>query len=181
MEKFMDFPPVTVGNDERGECVKKTGPWALDLGGIAKGFAVDQAVERVRRALRGSNHSGCVNAGGDLRVWGDSTERIRLRAREPGAFFDRIVEVSETAVATSSLRDLSSDDLSPAIHLQMPAGIPCRGARTATVFANRCLIADALTKIALSASTERITQCLAPFSARALIFGDQGALWETLG
>ena len=36
--------------DIRGQNARKTGPWVLDLGGIAKGYAVDRAVESIRRA-----------------------------------------------------------------------------------------------------------------------------------
>ena len=40
-------------------------PMLLDLGGIAKGFAVDRAIHELRR---GGCTQGVVNAGGDLRV-----------------------------------------------------------------------------------------------------------------
>src|SRR5262249_57959992 len=48
------------------------------LGGIAKGYAVDCAVERLRasRVTR-----GCVNAGGDLRVFGWEVRRVPLDPR----------------------------------------------------------------------------------------------------
>jgi len=44
----------------------------LDLGGIAKGFAVDQAIAQLRDA---GVVSGSVNAGGDLRVLGNRRTR----------------------------------------------------------------------------------------------------------
>ena len=51
-------------------------PVQLDLGGIAKGHAIDQAIEK----LSGLGcTSGLVNAGGDLRVFGDRQETILLR------------------------------------------------------------------------------------------------------
>lgn len=40
----------------------------LDLGGIAKGYAIDQAIEVLQRE---GIHDAMVNAGGDLRVMGD--------------------------------------------------------------------------------------------------------------
>ena len=44
----------------------------IDLGGIAKGFAVDRALE----ALRGFGiSSGMVNAGGDLAAFGPDPQR----------------------------------------------------------------------------------------------------------
>src|SRR6266446_2955361 len=48
--------------------------YALD--GIAKGFAVDRAVECLRDA---GVVAGVVNAGGDLRIFGDALEEIYVR------------------------------------------------------------------------------------------------------
>ena len=50
-------------------------PLALDLGGIAKGYAIDRAIEALRTARC---TSGLVNAGGDLRVYRRS-ECVLLR------------------------------------------------------------------------------------------------------
>jgi thiamine biosynthesis lipoprotein len=56
---------------------------SIDLGGIAKGFAVDRALDALRAA---GCHGGLVNAGGDLAVFGARTydivcpgERVALR------------------------------------------------------------------------------------------------------
>ena len=51
-------------------------PVWIDLGGIAKGYAVDAATEAL--IAHGVTH-GAVNAGGDLRVFGDTEQPIRLR------------------------------------------------------------------------------------------------------
>src|SRR5262249_25858929 len=51
-------------------------PIALDLGGIAKGYAIDRAIEAMRVA---GCVSGLVNAGGDLRIFGLSEGVILLR------------------------------------------------------------------------------------------------------
>src|SRR5262249_15578198 len=45
----------------------------IDLSGIAKGYAVDRAIESLRH--KGATQA-CVNAGGDLRVFGPKEERI---------------------------------------------------------------------------------------------------------
>jgi thiamine biosynthesis lipoprotein len=59
-----------------GGMVRFLRPLAIDLGGIAKGFAVDWAVE----ALRAEGAAGgTVNAGGDLRAFGHEVEQIHLR------------------------------------------------------------------------------------------------------
>ena len=53
-----------------------TQPMLLDLGGIAKGFAVDQAIHALRR---GGCSEAIVNAGGDLRRFGRTPHPIYLR------------------------------------------------------------------------------------------------------
>jgi len=54
-----------------------TRPLALDLGGIAKGFAVDRAIDALREF---GCSAGEVNAGGDLRVFGAAASEIWIRA-----------------------------------------------------------------------------------------------------
>ncbi len=53
----------------------------LDLGGIGKGHAVDQAVDALRRL---GCEAGWVNAGGDLRVFGDIELPLALRDETGG-------------------------------------------------------------------------------------------------
>ncbi len=55
---------------------------ALDLGGIAKGFAVDRAVERLTSA---GCVAGEVNAGGDVRVFGLQPTPLWLRTQRADA------------------------------------------------------------------------------------------------
>ena len=54
---------------------------ALDLGGIAKGYAVDRAIEVL--VAQGCT-SGLVNAGGDLRIFGTQRETLLLRKADGG-------------------------------------------------------------------------------------------------
>ena len=70
-------------------------PLWLDLGGIAKGYAVDVAIG----ALASSGClTGLVNAGGDLRVFGARSERILLR--RPEGVCERLV-LEDSALAVS--------------------------------------------------------------------------------
>ena len=112
---------------------KRSAAVRLDLGGIAKGHAVDAAVEVLADAgLAG----GWVNAGGDLRAFGAATPPIDLRD-EIGGGVRRFAQLAEGAFATSRI-----------------AGA---GGRLfhASVAAPLCLWADALTKIvALSADDQ---------------------------
>src|ERR1700719_4393585 len=77
--------------------VVRRAPLALDLGGIAKGYAIDCAIA----ALRGSGcTAGAVNAGGDLRLFGARRETILLRYRDHGY---RPLALQNTALAVSEL------------------------------------------------------------------------------
>src|SRR5439155_21847017 len=74
-------------------------PLQIDRGGIAKGFAVDEAVTELQRhGIR----SGLVNAGGDLRAFGRREQQVHLR--HP-ACLDKIVPLrplTDCALATSA-------------------------------------------------------------------------------
>jgi len=141
-------------------------PMLIDLGGIAKGFAVDQAVH----ALRGG---GCtdavVNAGGDLRRFGAERQLVHLRRR---AGLVPIAELRCGAVASSSPHAVYPE------RLAQPLGCiidprhhrPWSGSGSVTVAARSCVIADALTKVAALAGPP-----CQPLLAR---FGAQ-AYWDT--
>lgn len=114
-------------------------PLVIDLGGIAKGFAVDRAIDALRAA---GAISGIVNAGGDLRVFGERPELVQIRDAKDPARVGGAVVLRNRALATSALyfsnalfdgRDRSA----------------LRDEVSATVSANDCMTADALTKIAI--------------------------------
>ena len=93
----------------------------VDLGGIAKGFAVDRAVSALRR--HGCT-GGWVNAGGDLRAFGSAELPLQLRDEEQGGV--RLFgHLADGAFATSRLP----------------------GGGHVSVAAPRALWADALTKV----------------------------------
>src|SRR5439155_26639499 len=60
--------------DEEGVSFKR--PLILDFDGIAKGYAVDCAVDVLRNA---GVEQAVVNAGGDLRVYGPDVEQVEWR------------------------------------------------------------------------------------------------------
>ena len=98
------------------------------LDGIAKGFAVDRAVDCLRDA---GMTAGVVNAGGDLRVFGDEWQPLYVRS---GAELIYIGQIRDAAVATSA-----------SVGLIHPLGGKVRAAAV-TVLAADCMTADALTK-----------------------------------
>jgi thiamine biosynthesis lipoprotein len=130
-----------------GHRVRLARPVLIDLGGIAKGFAVDRAVAALR------NHgsaSGLVNAGGDLRAFGALAHVVYLRhPASPGKLLPAF-ELVSGALATSAdyfaRRSWRGEAVAP---------ITLRNRRTratsasVTVEARTCMLADALTKICL--------------------------------
>src|SRR5262249_3037470 len=123
-------------------------PVWIDLGGIAKGYAVDCATERLQ-AL--GITQACVNAGGDLRVFGPSPERVHLRRALPARAAVPIVEIEEGSVASSGapLDERPRREVRGA-HVDAIRRRPLRASGFACVIAERCVVADALTKVVLA-------------------------------
>ena len=78
--------------------VRMCNPLMIDLGGIAKGYAVDRAVKYLQDS---GVDTGVVNAGGDLRVFGDTSWPITLRAADWSGAADELT-LEDGAVATSA-------------------------------------------------------------------------------
>jgi len=130
-----------------GRTVAKADPrLAVDLGGIAKGYAVDRAAAVL--AARGVRHAA-VNAGGDMRLLGDHEgRRWRIGIQHP--------RHSEALLATLDLADcavVTSGDYERYFerdgvryhHLFDPrSGRPARLCQAVTVVAPRAALADAL-------------------------------------
>jgi thiamine biosynthesis lipoprotein len=132
-------------------------PLHIDLGGIAKGYAVDCALMALRAAgCRG----GLVNAGGDLAVFGDRNHAIVIRARAG----DRVIELKNGALATSDVCGAAR----PPEHRGYYHGGDRREIRAGkvSVSAPSAAIADALTKCLLADHAEAHTGLLESFDAR---------------
>ncbi|KQZ44236.1 FAD:protein FMN transferase [Duganella sp. Root1480D1] len=131
-------------------------PVRLVLDGIAKGFAVDLACSAMRRA---GARSGWINAGGDIRVFGDIELPLALRGEDGGV---RPCGVLRNAAFASSQVAAERDASFPA-DIIGPIGLaPQQGVWS--VLARSAWRADALTKVA----------AIAPADVR-------GALLERLG
>lgn len=117
---------------------------AIDLGGIAKGYAVDCAVE-VLAAHEGV--AGWVNAGGDLRAFGGKDVPVQIRDPARPALVGATAVVNNAALATSA-RYARSRGLSVSGLILHPHAAPLsRRPRSASVRASSCALADALAKV----------------------------------
>ena len=155
--------------DLEGRRVRLHGTRAqVDLGGIAKGHAVDLAV----RALREHGvRDGLVNVGGDLYALGHSEDgdAWRVGIRDPQDA-DRILgslEIRDEAVATSGDYEQGFEHGGRRYHhlLDASTGEPCRArCHSVTVRAPSCLDADAAATAAflLEGAAEGPVQAAAP-------------------
>jgi thiamine biosynthesis lipoprotein len=144
----------------------------IDLGGIAKGFAVDRAVDVLR--ARDQWH-GVVNAGGDLAAFGPRQQAIHIRdPREPRRSLCRVT-IEDTALASSgrSFDPFEAAHVSSAPVIDPVTQAPTTDVIGATVRAPSCMIADALTKIVMI-SGEGAGELLAQYQAGALMVFKSG-------
>ena len=148
----------------------------IDLGGIAKGFAVDRAVEALKRA---GVRSGVVNAGGDLRVFGLKSELVHLRRPDEPMQLAGAIKLCDRALATSAIY-FTQRRCGRAVESPLLDGRTCRSSRkliSVSVAASACMIADALTKIVFILR-EKSWPLLARYHADAFLLERDGApLW----
>jgi thiamine biosynthesis lipoprotein len=143
-------------------------PVALDLGGIAKGYAVDRAVDTL---LATGCSAGLVNAGGDLRVFGPEAHELFIKSVATNAGDSEFVplELRETALAVSDVRA----EYRPPEHRgyyvrnERPAAQPTQG--YAAILAPEAAIADALAKCVLLGDEGTTAEALQAFGATALV------------
>jgi FAD:protein FMN transferase len=147
----------------------------IDLGGIAKGYAVDRAIAAMALPVE---VQCSVNAGGDLRVQGLAPERILLRAPTDDANVP-VLELDNASLASSSGRDdlhtIEGREVGPHV-----AGGTHRsvGAHSfVSVVAQDCMVADALTKVVLAMGADA-DAILKSYNAAAY-FHDRR--WQTFG
>jgi thiamine biosynthesis lipoprotein len=166
-------------------------PLWIDLGGIAKGYAVDRATLRLRQ--QGVAQS-VVNAGGDLRTQGPSVERIRLQLDSSGDddLHDDLHHHPNPKMPVLELEDGSAASSSghrdrrwhrdrfhgPHVDIAGARRAPARTDRFVCVVSQTCMIADALTKVVM-AQGRQSAHVLRQFGATAYLHdADEG--WQLI-
>jgi len=138
-------------------------PLWIDLGGIAKGYAVDRTVENL---LAFAPSQICVNAGGDLRVAGCEDERVALDTGHDDLVGVPVVEISDGSLASSNGR----------AHIDTRNDAGCSARRFVSVMAPSCMDADALTKIVIALGADSAPSLLR-FGACALLY-EEDTGWQ---
>ncbi len=125
----------------------------VDLGGIGKGHAVDRAVQVLEQL---GCEAGWINAGGDLRSFGDAELEVRLRDERSGGV---------RSFATLSRGAFSTSHFGAGSRAQLAGDA---AAAHVSVAAPLCLWADALTKV-VARSGDATHPLLARYDAMAWI------------
>lgn len=134
---------IEIIDDCRVRCHKAM---LIDLGGIAKGFAVDRAVAALQAA---GAMEGLVNAGGDLRMFGGRKWDVQLRDGDRA--LRTSVALVDCAIASSSNFGNRRRRIGRLHTPHIGAGRePVTTLGRVSVISASCVIADALTKVALA-------------------------------
>jgi len=142
---LVDYRQVQVDR-EAGTVFLQHAGVELDLGGIAKGFIIDKAVEVLRD--KGIT-SAYFDAGGDIRVLGDKPDgtpwRIGIRHPRDRRDIAAIVEIRDSAIVTSGDYERYFQVNDERYHhiIDPQTGMPARGLISVTVVAADAFTADA--------------------------------------
>jgi len=143
----------------------------IDLGGIAKGYAVDRAIDELR--AHGVT-SAVVNAGGDLRCFGESAP-IHVRAPDEPSALLYLGTIENASMATSAgyFCGLQIENDRVDALVDPDRGTCIAWERSISVLAADCMTADALTKVVRLApqSALGVLQCL---NAQAVVIDRNG-------
>jgi thiamine biosynthesis lipoprotein len=152
---------------------------AIDLGGIAKGFAVDRALNILREH---GLTQGLVNAGGDLAMFGSAPEPVFIRhPLEAHQLICHVRLANEALASSGSCLDLfEASNVARHAIIDPRTQAPPPAITGASVRAPSCLMADALTKVVMIQG-EDSAALLDRYHASALVVSSTGEIRVTPG
>ena len=167
-----------------GQVSRRFAETMVDLGGIAKGYAIDRAYETLKAA---GVRQAAVNAGGDLRLLGGHGEkpwRIAIQhPRKPGGIVGALALRDVAVVTSGDYERFFELDGVRYHHLFDPhTGWPARASQSATVVAPSAALADALATAAFVLGPQKGIALLEKTpDAEGLIIGADGNIYRTAG
>ncbi|WP_085300175.1 FAD:protein FMN transferase [Cognaticolwellia mytili] len=138
--------------------ISSTKPIFFDLGGIAKGYAVDQAISLLPNEITGS-----INAGGDLRVINWQKQKVEIKYSQRNSALKKLPMLN-TALASSGsyYQENGSQYFDP----KAKCYVKVNG--STSVFADKAMVADALTKIIVLMNRKDAEKVLNHFNAKGI-------------
>jgi FAD:protein FMN transferase len=165
--------------DEEEQCVTLPRGIGLDFGGIAKGMAVDAALNNLQEA---GIDTALVNAGGDLAVLGLPTATEQWQLAVPGKQQSWNIPLRRGAMATSGVARRHWQQGGQSRHhlLDPGTGISSQsGLWSVTVVAARCEQAEVGAKVAFILGRKRGADFLRTHSLAGLLVSEDGT-WEAV-
>jgi thiamine biosynthesis lipoprotein len=156
----------------------------IDLGGIAKGYAVDRSIEHLRRL--GIEHA-MVNAGGDTRLLGDRRGKpwiVGIRdPRNDGRFVTRLPLEGEAISTSGDYERYFEEDGVRYHHILVPGtGRSASGVRSATVIGADATLTDGLSTTVFVLGVERGMRLIASLpGVEAVVVDEQGRIYYSDG
>ena len=156
----------------------------IDLGGFAKGHAVDRAMALLAR--RGIRHA-MVSAGGDSRVLGDRRGRpwnVAIRDPRRAGEAVAVLPLEDVSISTSGDYERYFDDGAERVHhlIDPGTGQSPRGLHSVTILAPDGLSSEALSKAVFVLGAERGLALVEQMSGiDAVVVDAQGALHASSG
>ena len=137
---FVGFDKLKIENN----VLQKPSGFKLNLGSLAKGYIIDQTVEMLQ--TKGIK-TGYVNAGGDIRIWGQK-KPLRIGIQHPREEESKVIAtvlIDHNSIVTSGdyERYFFKDGVRYHHILNPQTGYPSRECISVTVIAPEALLADA--------------------------------------
>ncbi len=147
----------------------------LDLGAVAKGWIIDEALE----VLRGRGISAAlVEAGGDLALYGAPPGTLGWRVSVPRPGGDTVLVLTEGAVSTSgpSEQSIPGPGGTRESHVMSPrTGHGMSDGRSVTIVGTRAAVTDALATALTLVAPEAVAALAARYGVRIIISADPGS------
>ncbi|MFC1787388.1 FAD:protein FMN transferase [Halobacteriota archaeon] len=162
--------------------LKKEG-MGITLGGIAKGYAVDKAIETLKQ--NGIEHA-LVSAGGDIRTVGNKLDeapwRVAIRNPQDKKKSVTTIELCDKAVATSGNYERFFNDGTTSPHIVDPrTGYTVQGLMSVTILAETTIDADALSTAVFVLGAEEGMRLVERAGSEALIIDNDGEILKSSG
>jgi len=156
----------------------------IDLGGIAKGYAVDNAIQLIRNC--GVNNA-LVSAGGDSRILGDKNGKPWMMGIQHPRNKNRVVvriPLRDSAISTSGDYQRFFIQSGKRYHhiIQPQSGRPVDHTWSASILADNALTSDALSTSAFVMGTEKALQLINSLEhTEAIIIDSKGKMHYSSG
>lgn len=178
--RLQSAPSLDALQFENGTLSSSNPDVKIDLGGIAKGYAVDRAIEQLQQL--GIQHA-IVNTGGDLRAIGARGERnwnIGIRAPDGGAPIAALQPQGDESIFTSGDYERMFTHEGRRYHhiIDPRSGWPASGTRSVTVIHQSATTADAAATALLIASPQQRATVARQMGIEQLLIIDEAGVYH---